>query len=303
LSACVVVDIRFEDGGYTVVAGLNLGSSKNQRVCYVSMDRQDNVFTVDDTPSWIGSEAAACVVDDTLYAVGIGFEGNELWRWTSAPVAEWFQCEDMTSGRRRHCVSAVGSKLYVLGGWVEAVLSSVLSYNTETDKYSDAGKLCHAVMAAACVAYDGAIYIFGGLDTKGSAVDCVQKYCATTHGQCCTIVCSAMPIAGQLIKAVLWEKSAIVLGRSTGFMYDLEKHVWCENKNVKTDVSHFGLVLDGQTLYVIGGGTSEKDKDGNVIWKCTDEIKCISIRDLVASLSVVKGRGKSVVKREMITTL
>ena len=63
-----------------VVVGLRDGRITSQRVCRISFERPDSVSTIDSTPAWVGEGAAACVMGNTLYAVGIGREDNELWK-------------------------------------------------------------------------------------------------------------------------------------------------------------------------------------------------------------------------------
>ena len=122
-----------------VVVGLYDGRTMSQRVCHISLERPDSVSTIDSTPAWVDEGAAACVMGNTLYAVGIGHESNELWKWNA--TSDWTRCADMTSYRRRQCVAVVDSALYALGGWVDADktwLNSVDSYNAQTDKWSAA---------------------------------------------------------------------------------------------------------------------------------------------------------------------
>ena len=80
----------------------------------------------------------------------------------------------------------------------------------------------------------------------------------------------------------MWETYAILLGRDTCFIYNFETETWQERAPLKTYVIHFGLVVDNQTLYIAGGGTSsEKDKDDNLIWTCTAEVRSLSVRDVI----------------------
>ena len=91
-------------------------TTPHQDVYQISLERPDSVRKVGSTPTWVDSEAAACVMGDTLYAVGIGRAYNELWKWNEA--CDWLRCADMTSYRRRHSVAVVDSTLYTLGRWV-----------------------------------------------------------------------------------------------------------------------------------------------------------------------------------------
>ena len=131
---------------FLVVVGLDDGDKTSQCVCRISLERPDRVSTIDSTPARVNEGAAACVMGNTLYAVGIGDEDKELWKWNA--TSDWTRCADMTSSRYYHCAAVVDSTLYALGGWAEAgetALRSVDPYNTQTDKWSAAGQLTHAV--------------------------------------------------------------------------------------------------------------------------------------------------------------
>ena len=135
----------------------------------------------------------------------------------------------------------------------------------------------HAVWRAACVSYNNSIYVFGGADATDVAH--VQVYDAAQHK--CTLLHNAMPRAYARMRAVVWETYAILLGRETCFIYNFETKTWQERESFKTDVLYFGLVVDNQTLYIAGGGTSVKDKDNELIWTCTAEVRSVSVRDVI----------------------
>ena len=205
----------------------------------------------------------------TLYAVGIGRTHDELWKWNE--VSDWTRYADMTSSRKDHCVAVVDSTLYALGGWGDAdgtMLSSVEAYNTQTNKWSAAGQLTHAVSIAACVSYNNSIYVFGGWDANDVPVAHVQVYDAAQHK--CTLLHNAMPRAYARMRAVVWETYAILLGCETCFIYNFETETWQERASIKTDVQYFGLVVDNQTLYIAGGG-----------WPLTAEVRSVSVRDVI----------------------
>ena len=164
-----------------------------QRVCHISLERPDSVSTIESGAAWIEPGAAACVMGNTLYAVLIGHAFNKLWKWNAA--SDWTRCADMTTDRSFHCVAVVDSTLYSLGGWDDDLtkLSSVDAYNTQTNKWSAAGQLTHAVGAAACVSYNDSIYVFGGEVANNKAVADVQVYDTAQHK--CTLLHNAMPRA------------------------------------------------------------------------------------------------------------
>ena len=251
-----------------------------QRVCHISLERPDSVSTIGSTPAWVGEGVATCVMGNTLYAVGIGHARDELWKWNAA--SDWTRCEDMTSYRRDHCAAVVDSTLYALSGWDadRTRLRSVEAYNTQTNEWSAAGQLTHAVSDAACVSYNNSIYVFSGQGASGWAVAHVQVYDAAQHK--CILLHNAMPRAYASMRAVVWETYAILLCDVTCLIYNYETKTWQERSSFKTDVQYFGLAVDKQTLYIAGGGSAHvKDKDNKVIWTCTAEVRSVSVRDVI----------------------
>ena len=136
------------------------------------------------------------------------------------------RCAYITSSRRYLCAAVVDSTLYALGGSDGRMQSSVEAYNTRTNKWSASGQLAHAVSWAACVSYNNSIYLFGGLDPSNKDVAHVQVYDAAQHK--CTLLHNAMPRAHVLMRAVVWETYAILLGRETCFIYNFEAGTWQE---------------------------------------------------------------------------
>ena len=189
-----------------MITGWDDCPTPHQDVYHISLERPDSVRKVGSTPTRVDMETAACVMGDTLYAVGLGRTYNELWKWNEA--SDWLRCADMTSYRRRHSVAVVDATLYTLGGWVEAdktTLNSVEAYNTQTNKWTAAGQLTHAVHSAACVTYKNVIYMMGGVQGLDTSVAHVQMYSPAQHS--CTLMPRAMPRAMGCMRAVLWETS------------------------------------------------------------------------------------------------
>ena len=46
-------------------------------------------------------------------------------------------------------------------------------------------------------------------------------------------------------------------------------------------VYHFGLVLENQRIFIVGGGTSQTDVAGKVTWTCSDEVKSVAVMDII----------------------
>lgn len=250
----------------------------------MSLAEIDIVSRMIDIPTMCNVESKACTHGNSIYVTGTGgkykqFPYNETWS-LDLLSDHWFRCANMITGRRRHCGLIFDSQLYVLGGWDDkTTLSSVESYNMDTNTWSSSGNLIQAVQSAACISFNNSIYVFGGLCSKTNIVTDVQVY--DLASQSCRLLESSLPDKDWIQAAVLWETSAILMGCYTCLLYNLETQTWLERKQFKTKLKHFGLVLNNQTLYLAGGGVCVKDKDNKYIWTYTDEVKSMSVLDII----------------------
>ena len=90
-----------------------------------------------------------------------------------------------------------------------------------------------------------------------------------------------MPLPYYLIRVILWETSAILIENNTCFIFNIETETWQERPQFKSDVVHFGLVLENGRLFVIGGGLCEKDKDGKGVWRCRDDVRYVPLQNII----------------------
>jgi len=226
-------------------------------------------------------ELAACVSGNQLYVSGAGSSNNETWRWES--VFGWAQCVDMNTGRRRHSATFVNTtSMYVLGGFDfddrgDETLDSVEQYNTVTNKWTTVGQLTHAAHAAACAVYKMSIYVFGGIGQDNENLDRVQVFDTAT--KLCTELTQRLPRPEYLLRAVMWDKSVILINHCTCLVFDLQQQTFQERDEFAAGGIHLGLVLENQRIFIIGGGTSQIDAAGN--WTCSDEVKSIAVMDII----------------------
>ena len=159
----------------------------------------------------------------------------------------------------------------------ECTLDSVEVYNAVTNECRMVGKLLHSVHSAGnCVQYRRTLYIFGGADEYHSNVRHVRMF--DTERNICTILTTQMPRPLRLQRAVLWATSVILLGRDTSFIFNIETETWEEREQFKTDVVHFGLVLENERVFAIGGGIKET---GKCSWKCRNDVRFVPIRRIL----------------------
>ena len=228
----------------------------------------------------ISIESVGCVRNNLLYVSGIGAGYKEIWRYDY--LTGWTRCVDLIIGRRRHCMVSVGNNLYILGGYIDSTMKatdSVEQFHSLSNKCKQQEHLSTAVCSAACVAYKNCIYIFGGKDDTGGVLqifDYVQ--CYDPAKQSCTLFTTPIPKSCSLAKAVLWQSSAILFNHDTCLIFDLEAHIWQERCQFKTNVNHFGIALENQMVYIIGGRSCKSDTDDGGL---TGKVKCITVSSIV----------------------
>ena len=237
-----------------IVVGIDDGPTITKDVIKINLHRPNEISTQEQIPTTMANEAVAAVYCNTMYVTGIGVNEDEIWKYNMA--SGWMKCASLVQGRRRHSAAFIDEVLYICGGFVdsdESVLDSVEAYNAVTDKCTTVGKLVHCVQSSGnCVPFKSSLYIFGGSDKDNKAFNHVQVY--NTKENTCSVLSKPMPRPYILMRAVLWDTSVILLGRDTCFIFNFETETWQERKQFKTDVIHFGLVLENERIFVIGGG-------------------------------------------------
>jgi len=254
----------------------------SSHVLRVSLQKQDRVTSTHATPNTdmqIG--IAACAIGSQLYLTGTGSDKNEAWKWESA--FGWTKCADMSQGRRRHCATFVNNtSMYVLGGFDDkgnTKLDSIEQYETVTNKWTKVGQLMHATESSACAVYKTSIYVFGGDGQNNADLDRVQVFDTAT--KLCTELTQCLPQNERLLRAVMWDKSVILINHRTCLIFDLEQQTFQQRDQFAAGVSHFGLVLENQRIFIVGGGNSQTDAAGKTTWTCTDEVKSVAVMDII----------------------
>jgi len=242
----------------------------------------DEIVTIDNAlPTDMHAELPAAESGSQFYVTGAGSDMNETWK-CDLPFG-WKRCEDMIEGRRRHCATFVNNtSLYVLGGFDvsgEVTLDSIEQYNTVTNKWTKVGQLKHATHAAACVVYKTSIYVFGGRGQNKVDLDCVQVFDTAT--KLCTKLTQRLPQPERLLRAVMWDKSVILINDRTCLIFDLEQQTFQQRNQFAAGVARFGLVLENQRIFIIGGGNWHDDANGVITWANSDEVKSVAVMDVV----------------------
>ena len=262
-----------------VVVGLDLGSTLSSDVYRVNLQRKELITSMHRIPCKRQMEATACVSGNQLYVSGAGERNDEAWKWEW--TFGWVRCADLLRGRRRHCVTFVNNtSMYVLGSFDGKVsLDNIEQYNTLTNKWTESGQLIQVAWGAACVVYKTSIYVFGGCEQDDKCLDCVQVFDTAT--KLCTILTQRLPQPQRLCRAVMWDKSVILISYSTCLIFDLEQQTFQQRDQFAAGSLHFGLAVENQCIFILGGGMDETDSAGKQTWTCSDEVKSVAVMDII----------------------
>jgi N-acetylneuraminic acid mutarotase len=110
---------------------------------------------------------AACGDDAMSIDAGTDANGSDGQVTTCAPSAGWVSAPAVGTGPTQEtAVVAVGSKVYVIGGFDEtlAVVRTIQVFDTQTCEWSLGPMLPQAVHHANAAVYDGRIYVLGAME-------------------------------------------------------------------------------------------------------------------------------------------
>jgi uncharacterized repeat protein (TIGR01451 family) len=207
----------------------------------------------------------------TLYSVG-GWssyydylpEANSVVTRYDACRREWTVATYMPEARAEAAAAILGGKLYVIGGryfsyltYTAVTSASVSVYDPTSETWTAAADLPTPLTGMAAVAYDGKLYLFGGVDDAGQANDRVLVYDpASDRWQ----FRAPMPGGGRYFVA-----AAAIAGKiyvAGGFpdlptteVYDPARDAWTVASALRRGRQSAALVTgpDG-ALYLLGGG-------------------------------------------------
>lgn len=237
------------------VMSANTGDSISSNVIKIALNRTEDVSKIEPIPTRVPFGVAAVVNCDLIFVTGAGGNCNEIWKFDSTSN-KWMKCASLVQGRLLHMVAFVRNILFICGGYVTSsrkALNDVESYDERNDRCVSVGKLVYAVRNSGnCVPFKDSLYIFGGCDANHQIVCNVQVY--NTVSNSCTLLATLIPCDACLLRAVRWENTVILLGASTCLIYNFDTETWQVKDQFKTGDVHFGLAMNKDKLFVIGGG-------------------------------------------------
>jgi len=222
-----------------------------------------------------------------VYVTGVGESTRETWKLD--PESGWTPCADMNRGRRRYCATFVDdTSMYVLGGMdgEYTILDSVEKYDVKTDTWAVVGNLKRSTCLAASAVFNGDIYVFGGrcsLPPERATLRGVQVF--NTASRVCTVLPQRLPRPMQMLRAVTWNEKVIIVGKNACAVFDHQQKTFEMRNQFASEVNQFGLVLENERVYLIGGHTKVKRDDGTVTRPASDEVKSVAVTEIVNNVS------------------
>jgi len=105
-----------------------------------------------------------------------------------------------------------------------------------------------------------------------------------------------MPGVQRAMRAVLWESSVILLDSLTCYIYNFETAAWRVRKQFRTNVEYYAAAITKSTIYIAGGSHHNAGQEENDVeressdddsLRCTDQVRCMSVLDIIKDKSVV----------------
>ncbi|KAL3853024.1 hypothetical protein ACJMK2_016615 [Sinanodonta woodiana] len=237
----------------------------NDVECYTSESKEP--FSLRQLPFKKRNEYAVCVVGNNIFVSG-GLRSAEFWKYDSS-FDMWMKGANLLNARRRHGMAAVDDHIYVLGGFDEDnVLSTVESWQFESNKWEDSGVLAQPVENMGFVSFGKKIYLFGGKNHNEVVTNCVQCYDTATR-QCCCILTSELPANDMCLTAVVLNSQIYVVGLEGVFRFSPQTETWeilPEQEDCRDFVS---LAVLDEKIYAFGGR-----RRGAKDYLYTDIIEC-----------------------------
>lgn len=218
------------------------------------------------------AETGAARIEDKIY-VACGFKdglmpSKEAFAYTPGKNT-WQTIAPVPVALHHTAMAAAGGKLYVMGGvingpgvsnpnnaeWVGS--TNAFEYDPSKDSWRAIKALPHSTAAAAVTSFGGKIYVIGGIDANGIALDLVQEYNPATDTWAAK---TSMPTKREHVaSAVLDSLIYIVSGRvGNASMAKLEAYSpltdkWYSLKDMPTVRSDIGFAQSRGRFYALGG--------------------------------------------------
>ena len=231
------------------------------------------------------SHAASVSVNDHQFLMIGGYDKDEslsTCEYYDANTAVWKDFPAIPNGRHASGAAMVGNKVYIVGGFKPSYGSfkathelfsidvSGNEHDLSSEKWVPLAPMSQARRSFACVSHSKHIYVFGGCDAKGNAIDTAKRYNTETdewtdlpampEKRCwCAAGCVGDKIyifGGDDNKKKIYGKTLVY--NTTG-----ENEPWesSTDLDMMTPRSKLTVVVKDHFILAIGGESSNPNKD------------------------------------------
>jgi len=177
----------------------------------------------------------------------------------------WTECASMPTTRCFFASAAIGDKIYVFGGRASyqagTTLNTALVYDTEKDAWNSIAPLPRPSYNARAVSYEDSVYLLGGVDEYGHAMDAAYRYDPASNTY--ETLPSMMESRASFGAAFINDDNLLVMGgykpdhRGANIqdseMYKRRKRVWTKMPEFPEDRRNMIVFYHDGTLYAGGG--------------------------------------------------
>jgi N-acetylneuraminic acid mutarotase len=141
---------------------------------------------------------------------------------TASPISNatyrflWASRASMPTARYGAAAAAIGSKIYVMGGYDSAVSSETLVFDVNTDTWSSDDSMPIGLYRASALAYAGKIYLFGGNTGSGASANVYRFDPSQTSGSRWSSALASLGTARYWASAALVGGLAYITGGNNG---------------------------------------------------------------------------------------
>jgi N-acetylneuraminic acid mutarotase len=198
------------------------------------------------------------------------FNQNVIQTGTNAlpePIASppvWSEGEPMPIPRTEIAGAAVGSKIYIIGGFDQRgrAVSTVEVYDPQADQWNASAPLPWPLHHAAAASYNGTLYVVGGYLADNEPTDKLLAYDpqADSWQELAPMPTSRGALAANFVNGTLYAVGGVnssfgfpAFPLATNEAYDPETDSWAQKMPMPTPRQHLASVVLYDRLYVIGG--------------------------------------------------
>lgn len=225
------------------------------------------------------SDFGIAVVNDKIYCIGgiIDFDWSGYGKGILCTVNEvydpltdtWENKTSMPTQRQRPKANAVNGKIYVMGGFqyrdlpppqttIEVGINEV--YDPETDTWITITPMQHTPYGPASASINGKIYVIGGFHSNLTQIYDLES---DTWSQGAPIPTAVALAGAAATSGEMAPKRIYVIGGYPSYdevrlnqVYDPETDTWSSGSQMPTARHSLGIAVANDTLYAIGGGST-----------------------------------------------